>query len=997
MKQSNFKPAHFTVPQNYVDKVQPKGVDVSSPQMEVDKDRGVYSINYMWNGNKASKRFGYRKVGYLPEDGEITATWRINDSISGYAIYVFALATISNSHNIPYSYRTTLYSAKWVNGRFTNFQEIDLGADPYISGKLTNDSGFVKNGRLWLFGSSYINGGLIILKADGGALNVELDTSISTYVPTTTIAIPPTNAVTTPTTGSVSYEVANVLTPLRKNAFIGGIDAKTINIPFNMCACPLQQYSIMLDSEMSVVQIINNAYVVNAESLSKFKIRIATNSVINLHKTNEQNEDDGREKIGNPSVTNIDGIIVRVKWHSDDIFNLDYEHFLIVDPSFKEAFPAIFENFDQLENLRGNQPIVITNWGNFKTRNYAVNGFPSSSGVTATFNDRTFTLYIVGEIGAGPFAASLVPAFKTNIVYLHYNWLPPTGIVGDSNIVVEYESTDVPAANPLLTKRKVCLFGHNNALNRAWVYGKNIAYVSAEATQDYEIDDEVHDSDEDFTYFPVDNFYKFGGEDSKIIGMKTISESKMMVLKEKSGSSPSMYFVSPVLVDSFVGQTNIVQERYQTAPSNTMTAGVNYPDSLANFNGDIVFFSSERQIVGLDIEGITGDSRRAAYSRSKYIDRELKNESGCSLYSFANYLICRTASGNGYVAHRSQYNPDTRQYEWWPIDIPEGTSNFFEDNDGTLFIFAGCNVFQLEGHTDIDRYFINTQSGNLGLANEEYIVTTDSIRNKVTSEEGWLFEFGGNGAYAIVGTAEEIFDFVGLDSERNVYLYRLKYEHNNLHEFFGNDTSLPVVIIDGQNQGTWLSYSFQESEETFIYLANKSTPITGTTVAVMLRGKYAVKAVDGVDGAFTLDDERFSGYITGGTSVSGEFSKETPITSVWISRPVPISKFSYEKTIKQVDVYNDTTEPAELYIGCITNKQLHTYQFAKIEEFDLGDIDWENTTFDKNRVPVIYHMKRFPRRQQYFSLVQMSDSLDNSLLSGMDITFTLNGIARNKK
>ena len=968
MKQSNFRPAHFTVPQNYVDKVQPKGVDVSSPQMEVDKDRGVYSINYMWNGNKASKRFGYRKVGYLPEDGEITAAWRIN---FGYApIYVLALYTKRYS-------RTILYSAKMQGGRFVNFKTISGGE---FGSRLTNDNGFVKGERLWIFGTGSGNGLLILTPVvDSNGFHVEKDASFSIYVPTTTISMIPNNVETMPNQGSASYEQPNIITPLRKNAFVGGLDSNPI---ISSGFISQVQSLLVLDS------LINAT---NKYGLYDFRIRINGNGQGNFANTDANGNVTLREQRSSGFEAGshaLDGVLLRVKYTVEDESSYNW---LIVRESDLGHWESNY-NFDRLQNLLGNAEVSVSDIMTFNNLNN------SSTEVVLEYDGHTRVINVIGEVGQLEYA-------NGNVIALKNNWYGLSMIAGEANIIVQYPSVD--ASSLVFAGTKAALFGHNNALNRVWVYGgskPNYAYVSAEATQDYEIDDEVHDSDEDFTYFPVDNFYKFGGEDSKIIGMKIISESKMMVLKEKSGSSPSMYFVSPVLVDSFVGQTNIVQERYQTAPSNTMTAGVDYPDSLANFNGDIVFFSSEHQIVGLDIEGITGDSRRAAYSRSKYIDRELKNESGCSLYSFANYLICRTASGNGYVAHRSQFNPNTRQYEWWPIDIPEGTSNFFEDNDGTLFIFAGCNVFQLEGHTDIDRYFINTESGNLGLANEEYIVTTDSIRNKVTSESGWLFEFGGNGAYAIVGTAEEIFDFVGLDSVRNAYLYRLKYEYSNLHEFFISkypNNGLPILVIDGETKTTKYSYSFydEDSDQTLIYFPyGATTPIdTAATIAVKLTGQYKVKAVDGVDGAFTLDDDRFSGYITGGTSVSGEFSKETPITSVWISRPVPISKFSYEKTIKQVDVYNDTTEPAELYIGCITNKQLHTYQFAKIEEFDLGDIDWENTTFDKNRVPVIYHMKRFPRRQQYFSLVQMSDSLDNSLLSGMDITFTLNGIARNKK
>ena len=47
------------------------------------------------------------------------------------------------------------------------------------------------------------------------------------------------------------------------------------------------------------------------------------------------------------------------------------------------------------------------------------------------------------------------------------------------------------------------------------------------------------------------------------------------------------------------------------------------PHTIVNFNGDTLFVDADKQIVGLDVEGIVGDNQRYANTRSKYIDNRL--------------------------------------------------------------------------------------------------------------------------------------------------------------------------------------------------------------------------------------------------------------------------------------------------------------------------------------------------------------------------------------
>lgn len=1062
IKKSAYRPVGFRVPQNYVDKIEPKGVDFSSPQMEADKDRGVYSINYRYNGKKGEKRWGYQKVGYVPEGTDHNPIFGMWSFVGGVTNTKRTIAIAGKNF-----YEAT-YDGRWHFTKVGELDETPVGITKESAISVGYYLYLLAGGKMYRFSEN-----------ENEEITVEEIGGLNAYIPTTTTLISPSNAATAPSSGASAYEEPNLISPWRKNTFIGGVEIAQDGGSFPYYELDTRIADLTEASRPNTKLVINGKIVGVASDYPTTTVN--NTGAVTAHNIGFYNIVSGIEGEG----------------------ELRSAAMILSDGEARKVF-----FIDTNDSMSGGSDSTKYYIAKSYDRYYIGKGDTLYKLVAYTYRERRSLTYWID----GKDYLVLVADF-------------PNELQGSDNIILQFPAA-TPLDNPIKKCRYFAKFGHNNKLNTAWVYGNpdkpNYVWNSRRPEQNYEIDNEVHDADEDFTYWPAAAYRKLGEPNSKIVGAEVVSETKMMVLKTKGGSSPTMYFISPIIVtkdmdgDSETTNDSYTIAEYSTFQSNTSTAGiVPTPDGICNLNGDILFFSNEKQVAGLDIEGITGDSRRAANTRSAYIDRELAklDPASVKLFAFGNYLILDSDTQT-YCCHLSQYNAETRQYEWWAIDNINATF-FYEDDDGNAFytddkggiyLLANSTIDETgrSKKVDIERYFINQSTGDLGFSIENSFITTSTIVDRIREENGWKFKFN-NAVYGIFGHTD-ILDYVGH--------FKLKEQYANLNQYFldgktivgiGRQTtvidriSANIGLDSSSGQVLTINHTASADGKAFItindfrflnyytfYLACKTSsmedytkiaqvyqtsvlPIvceipleagetlesvkayfggsgswqpsgyvnvsakiyeadifgeykisdydsestegrlfeivkvsgdnfqSGMLLGIALNGEYEVEAVENED-KFKLANEDFVEYVvSNGGSFTGEFSKETPIQSMWISRPVPIGKFTYDKTIKQVDVYNDTQEPAELYIGCITNKQLHTYQYARIEAFDLGNIDFENTTFTQKRVPVIYHMKRFPRKHQYFSLVQMSTGTDNSLLSDMDITYTLQGVARNKK
>ena len=90
--------------------------------------------------------------------------------------------------------------------------------------------------------------------------------------------------------------------------------------------------------------------------------------------------------------------------------------------------------------------------------------------------------------------------------------------------------------------------------------------------------------------------------------------------------------------------------------------------AILNFNGDTIFLSSDKQLDGLDVEGVIGDTQRYANTRSYFINPLLKtiDLKKSWLYTNRKYLFLVTKDFV-LVSHFEAFNIETKQYEWWRI------------------------------------------------------------------------------------------------------------------------------------------------------------------------------------------------------------------------------------------------------------------------------------------------------------------------------------------
>lgn len=265
-------------------------------------------------------------------------------------------------------------------------------------------------------------------------------------------------------------------------------------------------------------------------------------------------------------------------------------------------------------------------------------------------------------------------------------------------------------------------FGANNSLNRLWLYGSpsmpNYAIHSQEPFKGFGDNTGVEEGD--FTYFPDEGMIKFGEKENAIVGMGVVSTDSMAVIKNHHGKDRTMFFVSPTYIEEKVTETDsITREEYKTSLSNTITAGLS-KEAFADVNGDLLFVSHEKKVVGLDIEGITGDSQRVANTRSFYIDGVLSDADmgNVHLFVYADKIYL-SLDDKLYLSAINSKSSETAQYEWWPCDpfpAPLMSVNVLKDT-----IWLGCkdgSVFGLRKPTeedpetcDIKRFFMNDETG----------------------------------------------------------------------------------------------------------------------------------------------------------------------------------------------------------------------------------------------------------------------------------------------
>ena len=1031
---SNYRGFSFSEGNTYNERTERfLGVDLTDPQMVVHKDRGVYSLNYMKKQNgRVETRFGFEQIHSDPNK-HFMGAWHLN----GRNIGLFATGTNSLDSNI---FDCVLHEIA-----VGEHQKKDGSGEVYRSLQLTREikkangnslalsvpksvkpSAVATNDKLWLITG---NGFYVIYEQTTSPYNLcvsKVSDWSGLHIPTVTYMGIAVNAKNIPSITNVTLEYPNMLTLQRKNMYLLGLGTR--------------------DDEPPYIELTTST-----SGLGSMKI--AT-------------------EYGDKTLVLNTVTLITKTWNTSS-----------------------YETASTTSNVMMYLPATNT----VSEVTYYVGGSDDKTIAYQDGNDDVTARYFAFvEAGAG----KVIITFGDD-----YTPVSP----GRPNVTIQYAyGTNDDLANSLAFIDKCTImarFGANNSLNRLWLAGNplnpNIAIHSQEPYKGLETG-ELTQIEDDFTYFPDDGMIQFGSSNNAIVGMQVLTPEKMAVLKNRNGNERTMYFVSPSFVDREVGDglPAIKQEVYSTAMSNTSTAGL-VAKAVDNFNGDFLFLSSDKQIVGLDIEGITGDSQRVANTRSHYIDKALMEMdlTNAELFHFANYE-CMACGGKMFVSYRDSFDSQTGQYDWWPCTLNEsGAKNFFAINDVVIFdtddgiyLIDNEEVNRQEA-VDTERYFVTEDVGESALADTTLskLVVSERIEDKIDLgyhfEESDLERFSGD----LINNADswgvgprvlqqilshrvcvknnqtgKYVEVVPNYYDDGIWLYSkvggelcassnyssiffiknpAKHEPPRFYEtptllglgyplvigsigsgvYYSDDDDTVRHIKDGMsvyNDGHELKLHIVtdslENHKCVFSLDNDGSPYNGsgeyygylsesevfvidlteendteTTVGLYYRSGEFYYPFHGI---VDLDeDEEDQDDIV---PVKGFIEKKHPICPEFMSLRLTQGKLGYDKTVENITVWNDSQNPCELYVGCVTNKGLWTNEGNLMTDtglgFDFGSIDLESTDFDQNLVPRFYNMKKFVANQQALTLLFSAKSKRNSVLCGVDILYKVRK-AKNKR
>lgn len=637
-------------------------------------------------------------------------------------------------------------------------------------------------------------------------------------------------------------------------------------------------------------------------------------------------------------------------------------------------------------------------------------------------------------------------------VILFNDYIQP--VTGESNITVQFPCYVNGNADYINNCHFGHLFGNNNAKNRLFLSGNpnviNCDWHSGAVNTD-KIDGDTINENGNFTYFEDTSYCYYGQTDNKIIGYDIISNDKMVVLKSRSDKEPTIYYRTNGLIQAIDGSGNsqvglssetLYEESYPLVQGN-IGAGAISNKSIINFNGDTLFISSDKQIDGLDVVGIIGDSQRYANTRSYYIDPLLKNEDLENAQFFTNnkYLFV-ILKDYLLVTYFSALDSDTKQYEWWKLDIPNVTS-MIEINDIIYYGNSEGKFFQLSNgaYQDISKIFVNEGAIITLSEPNNTIQTTNAIINQLKEENSYYFKNvssqnvdsecmyykvyslnNSNGANVDLKITGDYLEVVGFDAygktnydlikkllynlNENAIYYLNHYEgesditgdNNFLLDIYYKPLKLKLVDEFIMNKGTCFYLCDYETGEIIKDLQSK---IYRATLCRKLDGEYLIGNIDKENAQFKIYDTKgdeldLIRYADQSTfkMFRAEIKEYNNVKAYYITAPITMGNLLYNKTIWGWTLTNDTSIPSSLEI-CQATNEIDFDNMAKIVslnktdyEYNLSNLNYKNLDFDKYVVPHTYTFYR-PVSVPFICFGFRNNDNDNAVLCTMQVIYTM--------
>lgn len=571
-------------------------------------------------------------------------------------------------------------------------------------------------------------------------------------------------------------------------------------------------------------------------------------------------------------------------------------------------------------------------------------------------------------------------------------------------------------------------FGHNNSLNRLFLSGNpdkpnyDIHSVEPNLTNEEE---GTQVKDGDFSYFPDEALCKYGEAENSIVGYDVVSDSKLMVLKNKSSKERTIYFRVPTtvtMVDSSgtvmkdVSGNSLTQEEYSIYMSNSSVAGIS-PSAMANFNGDSLFVDDDNEVAGLDVQGIIGDSQRQANSRSSRIDRKLRefDLSDANLEAYGRYLFLDVPGVACFVTDRDTLSGS--QYEWWRLDsmgsrcfMEMGGELYYSTEDGMLCRLNG------DDFSDKDRYFISValtkidydsdvivDSRYTDMIDESHEYTWRTMPNDESDLGSWLYAkilnvtsdmIDADNNAIIVNDAPLIRKISsGTDYWVNSLDGGFKEPYGQAHKLLREDDGL------GANSA---EYGLYDANMERIDLTGDDWS-SGFQICIRLDGETtARKASD--DGELKLYDAygdpcdlvRYAGQ-SDSIMVSGVLTKLKPISSRLVSSPLLISSANWFKHIIKIDISQGTNDVSDICVAYCNNKIPYIVEDSVMDRgqtIDLGDFSFSSVDFSENFYTRTYTIGRELKCVKYVCVAFASDKGMNSVVPAVSLSYTLSRLSK---
>ena len=640
---------------------------------------------------------------------------------------------------------------------------------------------------------------------------------------------------------------------------------------------------------------------------------------------------------------------------------------------------------------------------------------------------------------------------KNGRVILFEDYISP--IEGSNNITVKFPCYVPKNADRINKCRFGILFGNNNAKNRLFLSGNpdfpNCDWHSGQVDVNYLEDESMISGN--FGYFEDTSYCYYGETDNAVIGYDIVSNDKLMVLKSKSDKETTIYFRTPILVSAIDGAGNsmtgidgeaLYQEEFSLTKGNNSVAGVS-PKAIANFNGDSLFISEDKSVLGLDLTGIIGDNQRYANSRSYYIDTELKrlDLSGASLWTNNKYLFLMLKD-KMFITHFETKHDN--QYEWFVLNVNDiqvvieyGDKKYLANSNGEFFVIS-------KSYDDIKKIFLNKGSNLLDAKNvlnneitvpETVIDMLDSNKTftfKVVPQENLYSSF----MYYKIASITNVRNNSDILIHKDTNYLELVCDVNGTSDYKRINFITKMIVenkvfylnhIEGENEiSADVGSSLKEYGRKYVlrkYMDDSTTLLNDcykmydaeTDEEMNVSELYRANLCCKLDGEYkieniTHDKEKCFFNISqnnevidivryGNQEVSKVFKAEIrnyePVEAFYITKPFDMGSLDYFKTIWSWTLTNDTSIPSELDVTYVSNKipfeRMRTLASMSKEKLslDLNELDFMKLDLQKNIVPRTYTHQRIISQLKFICFGFRNYNNTNSVLSSMSIVYTV--------